>query len=180
LRWYKVPAVYVNDKPLAGGVAERPTIVSFGIGIAGYSLGTDVDIVDLLGLAEPLAAHEELRVRSFPGHEKLLPAPWIAALVTRRGTPVRAADFPTAPPPFSLGFKLVELRNQDDPRGRPFETRVADAREALACTTLAQFRSSYLAPLTPRRFLSNIVHSFAHTRLSIPAEPADAVAKFCR
>jgi arabinofuranosyltransferase len=153
--------------------------VSFGIGISSYSLGPDVDVLDVLGLAEPIAAHEVLRRRGYTGHEKILPAPWIAALVTQPGTALNAADFPTAPPPISVGFKTARLLDQDDPRGRPFDQRVQAARDTLRCASLEQFVASYTAPLGPGRFLQNVWDAFGNTRLKIPPEPADAQRALC-
>ncbi len=57
------------------------------IGQGPYELGPPVRILDLLGLADPLTAHLQLTRRGlFPGHEKPLPTPWIAALVTAPGS----------------------------------------------------------------------------------------------
>lgn len=181
LRWFTGNGVYVGDRKIAavrrGG--SRPIVVSFGIGISSYSLGPDVDVLDVLGLAEPIAAHEVLRRRGYTGHEKILPAPWIAALVTQPGTALNAADFPTAPPPISVGFKTARLLDQDDPRGRPFDQRVQAARDTLRCASLEQFVASYTAPLGPGRFLQNVWDAFGNTRLKIPPEPADAQRALC-
>lgn len=49
------------------------------IGVTGVAAGTDVHLVDVLGLADPLAARMELARRVRAGHEKSLPVPWIFA-----------------------------------------------------------------------------------------------------
>lgn len=181
LRWFAGNGIYVKDKKIPPAARQpRPIVVSFGIGVVSYSLGPDVDVFDVLGLAEPIASHEELRRRGFPGHEKLLPAPWIAALVTDPNSSVNPADFPTAPPPLNLGFKTARLVDQDDPRGRSFADRVATARYVWRCPRMRAFVSSYSAPLGPGRFFDNLWHSFDNTTLQIPPEPADAQRSLCR
>ncbi len=180
--WYTGAGIYSGTRKI-GAVpppGSRPVIISFGIGIASYSLGPDVDVVDVLGLAQPIAAHEQLRRRGYPGHEKILPAPWIAALVTAPSSPLNAADYPTAPPPISVGFKVARLVDQDDPRGRPFDERVQAARDTLRCARLRDFIASYTDPMGPGRFMENIWSSLSNTRLKIPTEPADARAALCR
>lgn len=51
-----------------------------GIGVAGARAGTDVRVIDLHGLAHPLASRMPvLEPRGLPGHEKALPLPWALA-----------------------------------------------------------------------------------------------------
>jgi arabinofuranosyltransferase len=182
LRWFTGPGLYVGSRRIMAipKRGSRPTVVSFGIGIGSYALGPDVDVLDVLGLAEPIAAHETLRRRGYPGHEKILPAPWIAALVTDPRSPLNATDFPKAPPPISVGFKTAVLLDQDDPRGRPFDERVDAARATLSCPRLRRFVASYTDRLTFRRFMSNIGHAVGNTTLKIPTEPDDARRALCR
>jgi hypothetical protein len=61
----------------------------------------------------------------------------------------------------------------------PFDQRVDAAQRALACGELGAFMDRVEGGLSPGQFVSNVWHSFGDTRLRIPAEPADAVAKFC-
>jgi arabinofuranosyltransferase len=51
-----------------------------GIGVAGARAGTDVHVIDLHGLAHPLASRMPIqRPRVLPGHERVLPLPWALA-----------------------------------------------------------------------------------------------------
>ncbi|HEX5501650.1 MAG TPA: hypothetical protein VFW96_03450, partial [Thermomicrobiales bacterium] len=52
------------------------------IGVTGYLAGPGVHLVDRHGLSDPLGARLILVTRSRPGHEKLLPNPWIIARYT--------------------------------------------------------------------------------------------------
>jgi len=63
------------------------------VGILGYGVGTDVHVVDRLGLADPVAARLLLTERGRPGHEKGLADAWIVA---RFGDPPAAAAMPEA------------------------------------------------------------------------------------
>jgi arabinofuranosyltransferase len=164
--------------PYASSRGATPVIVELGVGKVGYAIADDVYLLDGLGLANPISAHEKLLKRGWPGHEKLLTQPWMAALATAPGSPVRASDFPH-PPTLMNGDERVVIPQQDDPQGREFSERVATARAVLSCDTMARFRASYEAPLTWRRFGSNLVRSFAHQRLEISGEPADAAADLC-
>lgn len=152
-------------EPIAG---QRAVHAAYGVGVSGYALGTDVFVLDVLGLGNPLAAHLELRQRSLTGHEKPLPAPWIVATGTEPGTDLDEDDFP---------FPLFS-RRLDDPGRAPFDARVAVARLILECPRLKEFRASYTDPLTVDRFLENVVEAPSNTSLRIPAEPADA-AELC-
>jgi arabinofuranosyltransferase len=49
------------------------------IGIFGYFFPSNVDVIDLHGLAEPIVARFELLQRGRPGHEKRLTAAWMLA-----------------------------------------------------------------------------------------------------
>lgn len=143
---------------------------AYGIGVSGYGLGTDVFVLDVLGLADPVTAHLEIHRRAVPGHEKPLPPPWIVATGTEPGSDLDEEDFP---------FPLVLVAPLDDPDRAPFDERVATARATLECPRLRELRASYSEPLTVRRFLDNVVDSWSNTSLRIPAEPADAAAELC-
>jgi arabinofuranosyltransferase len=53
------------------------------------------------------------------------------------------------------------------------------AAKAQTCGALAQILSDTSDPLTPKRFISNFFHAPANTRVTVPKDPDDAVAKFC-
>lgn len=167
-----------NRLPYPSARGQTPVIIELGVGKVGYAIDDDVYLLDGLGLANAIAAHEELRRRGWPGHEKVLAPPWIAALSTAPGSPVKASDFPR-PPRWDNGIVLIVFPVQDDPRGRPFAERVATARGVLKCDTMMRFRASYESPMTFRRFGSNLLRAFEHQRLVIPGEPADAARALC-
>jgi arabinofuranosyltransferase len=171
--WFTGEGVFYNPvrldaEPQPG---RDPAVASFGIGVVAYALGPDVYVLDLLGLGDAVAAHLAIPDRSYPGHEKPLPPPWIAARLTTPGAALDESDFP-----FPTGFGTRPL---GDPDRAPFEQRDADARRALTCGDLAELLASVDAPLTPGRFVDNLFGSLGRWRLEIPPEPADAVAAFC-
>lgn len=55
----------------------------------------------------------------------------------------------------------------------------AAAAKAQSCGAIAQILSDTTDPLTPKRFISNFFHAPANTRVTVPKDPDDAVAKFC-
>ncbi|HET8930382.1 MAG TPA: hypothetical protein VFN21_06985, partial [Acidimicrobiales bacterium] len=167
-----------NRLPYASARGATPIIIELGVGKVGFAIDDDVFLLDGLGLANPISAHEKLLKRGWPGHEKLLTQPWMAALSTAPGSAVQASDFPH-PPVWDNGRERAVIPHQDDPRGRPFSERVATARAVLECDTMARFQASYQAPLTWKQFGSNLVDSFAHQRLVISGEPADAARELC-
>ncbi|HEY8544293.1 MAG TPA: hypothetical protein VIL36_04565 [Acidimicrobiales bacterium] len=59
------------------------------------------------------------------------------------------------------------------------EPEVGQAREALECGDLGELVDAVAAPLTPGRFVRNLVGSFGRTRLRVPTDPAEARAAFC-
>lgn len=74
--------------PLAESAAPAKVlavIVHGPLGIPAAVLGLRVNLVDLHGLAEPIAAHMLLEGRGRPGHEKWFSAPWFAARYAREG-----------------------------------------------------------------------------------------------
>jgi arabinofuranosyltransferase len=159
------PAVRIEE-PAPG--LDLPLVVSGGIGALGYALGPDVSILDVNGLADPLTAHLELARRGQPGHEKVLPTPWIAARVTDGGSAVRQEDFPVSP-------SLTTPVETD----MPFAEQVAWARVALRCSDIRDLQRATVGPLTPRRFLSNMFHSLSRSQRRVPADPRIATQTFC-
>lgn len=54
------------------------------------------------------------------------------------------------------------------------------ADRALACGALGSYLADIQRPMTPGRFLANVVSSPGNTTLDIPADPVEAEARFCR
>ena len=136
LAWYTGPGYYYQDgighypradMELADGL-PLPFGAFWGIGVSGYSVGTDFHVLDELGLADVLTAHFEGRpslhpiLPRFPGHEKPLPAVWLAARVTPPGTSPDPDLFP------SFGNPLIPPTT-----GEAFREQVVWARAALRC-----------------------------------------------
>jgi arabinofuranosyltransferase len=74
--------------PLAASAAPAnvvAVIVHGPLGIPAAVLGLRINLVDLHGLAEPIAAHMLLEGRGRPGHEKWFSAPWFAARYASAG-----------------------------------------------------------------------------------------------
>jgi arabinofuranosyltransferase len=59
------------------------------------------------------------------------------------------------------------------------EPVVEDARAALACGDLAELVDAVDEPLTPGRFLQNLVGAVGRTQLRVPPIPSDARLEFC-
>jgi arabinofuranosyltransferase len=58
--------------------------------------------------------------------------------------------------------------------------RVAAARHALSCGPLAELQSSVRAPLTPSRFLHNLLGAWTRTGFRYPDDPVAAEHALCR
>jgi arabinofuranosyltransferase len=171
--WLRGDGVYYTTLKLSADPVpgRRVEVASYGLGVLGYALGPDTYVLDALGLGDAFTSHLALAHRGLIGHEKPLPAPWIAARLTRPGGSFSAADFPF---PGTFGARPL-----DNSRGVPFEQREAIARAALDCPELRDFIQSYDSPLTLGRFLGNMLDSPYNTRLRIPPEPRDAYERFC-
>ncbi len=137
-------------------------VVVFGsIGLAGYDAGVDVTVVDIGGLGEPLAARSDAIAGRPAGHRKQVNEEWYTA---RFGVA-------TLDPDRAKRFGQVARVNEN--------AKVAAARLALRCPPLSDLLAAIDEPLTPSRFLSNIVHSVGYTRLHVPADPRVAKREFC-
>jgi arabinofuranosyltransferase len=177
------PAVYVQ---LAGPTTMRrltappasdvhqPVLATFWIGPEPYELGPNVQTFDLLGLADPLTSHLSLARRGeIAGHEKPLPTPWIAAVLTAKGASTAQLSRlqKDRPPIFT---PLIPSSS-----GRTLRVQTAWARAALECPAIKDLRQSATTPLSVGVFVSNIVHAYARTTLRIPPQPKAAYRRFC-
>ena len=179
-QWYQGRGFYYSDGPPLNirraeldvqSDFELPAVALGGIGVASYATGPDVRIIDLHGLSDTLAAHMVSTPGFFerkPGHEKVLPSVWLAALATEEGTRADPADFPKPPNP-----------SIPPTTGAEFQEQVAWARASLRCPEISGLLTATDAPLGPRRFASNFLRSFERTRLRIPPDPEEAYRKFC-
>lgn len=133
--------------PLDGAIAW-PTI-----GIFSNVVGTDRQVVDVIGLADAFGSHLELVQRRRAGHEKPQPTAWILA---------RFAD-PAAPLP----------------AGGPTAADVSVARGALNCGRIPALVAAVSDPMTPKRFARNLLEAFRLYRFRIPPNPYEASETLC-
>lgn len=146
-------ALLVNERLWRLDPAVRPSVVyeTGGIGLPGAAAGTDVHLVDRLGLADAYTARLRLTERRRPGHDKPLPMAWVWG---RYGVP-----------------EQIPLVQQAPARA---------ARTAMACPPLRRLHIAVTAPLTLQRALANIAAAPALTALRFPGEPHAAAAELCR
>jgi arabinofuranosyltransferase len=181
--WYRGPYVYAQERPIRRRYARLdvavassvplPTAVLRSVGLASFAMGPRLNVLDVYGLGDPLAAHLSSPPRGdgharLPGHEKPLPAPWIAARLTPAGAATPASDFPDVASP------LIAPAT-----GAKFEQQVAYARAALRCPAIEELQEASGAKLTFGRFVGNVVRAFRNTRMRIPPDPQDAYAEYC-
>jgi arabinofuranosyltransferase len=97
--------------PLAESLDPRiGAAVGYGaIGIFGYMMPDDVQVIDRHGLAEPVASHLELTLRGRPGHEKSLGNAW---LVARYAAPITPEDASVAAARHALGCGSLQRLTQ--------------------------------------------------------------------
>jgi arabinofuranosyltransferase len=142
--------------PLSGAGPDRSAFFYNNMGIAEVVMPVDGTIVDVNGLASPLAGHLELDRRGRPGHEKWLPAAWVVAEYADPAAISAMADRPDI------------TRDQ-----------VLAARRALSCGRLKELMDSVDQPMSWGRFWRNLIGSVDRTSLRVPADPFVAVTEFC-
>jgi arabinofuranosyltransferase len=184
------PRLYVGLTPANVGESDvqvrrdvpLPAILTYAIGATGYLVGPDVHVIDRLGLGDVFTAHLQLEHRGIPGHEKTLPAHYAIARLVRAGTPYDPNLFAVSPlAEWRRGETLDELRADLHRRDEavPLAERVAVARQVLQCRDVVRLLGTARAPLTPSRFLHNLVDSVRTYRTEIPWEPQDAKRRLC-
>ena len=121
-----------------------------------YAWDSDVYIIDIGVLGHPVGSRLDELVGERIGHQKRLTLVW------------QLAELTFAP----------QLRTSEGERivGAP---EMDAARRALSCGQLADYLEDVREPLTPGRFLGNLVDSFANTSLRVPPDPFDAEDEFC-
>lgn len=181
--WYSGPGIYYDPADLlsqAHRIYERPapglplpSDAVAGTGLVAFGMGTNLNILDLLGLASPIDAHFVLGQRGFPGHEKPFPTYWVIAQMTAPGSSVVPFD------------RLQTTQNQFNPQfaaiahGQELAIKTAWARAALQCPAIKELGASATAPLTFGQLTSNFLHAFSRTTLRIPTDPKAAYHRFC-
>ena len=157
-QWDVVPAIPPplpppGQPPDPAVTENRPHTVFFtNLGMLGMNVGLDVRVVDQIGLANPIAAHTVRLEDGRIGHDKNLFPDWAVA----EGPFLKQS--PYLPPYLD-------------------EDWVAMAEEALKCPATDAVLNSIREPLTVRRFLSNVLHSFGFTRYRIDRVPEYELAR---
>jgi arabinofuranosyltransferase len=150
---------------------RTPAVVISGVGVSGYSVGTDVYVFDQLGLGDALDSHFRLDRPGFVGHEKPQPAAWLAARLTNE-----RVDDPDAVGGAHPGLFTTPL--YVSPPGK-FERDVDAARAALQCPGIRRLLDATSRPLTVGRALSNLWHATSYTRFDIDPDPSKARRDLC-
>jgi arabinofuranosyltransferase len=156
---------------------EAMVVPGYTLGARSYAEGLDVWVYDRLGLADPVVARAELARRGTAGHEKLLGPEWVAAAWV---DPDVAIDDPASFAPLSvlvLTWSGSGLTGEVD--AGSFAADRAAAQDALACGELQELVHDTRAPLSPQRFLGNIVDAVRLHDLRVPVDPHEARSRFC-
>ena len=155
IQWDIVPMA----QPQPGGAPndqepQKPQHAVFftNLGMVGMNVGLDVRVIDQIGLANPLAQHTERLRHARIGHDKNLFPDWVIA----DGPWVKV--YPGIP-----GYLDAQW--------------VAEAVTALQCPETRSVLASVRAPMTPHRFLSNVVHSYEFTKYRIDRVPRYELAR---
>jgi arabinofuranosyltransferase len=146
-QWDVVPAVPPPpDKPYKNGETGPHTVFFTNLGMLGMNVGLDVRVIDQIGLANPLAAHTARLTDGRIGHDKNLFPDWAVA----EGPFLKI-------PPFIPAYLDRDW--------------IAQAQAALECPETDAMLNSVRGPMTPRRFLSNLVHAVQFTEYRIDRVP---------
>ncbi|SEH57504.1 arabinofuranosyltransferase [Mycolicibacterium rutilum] len=150
-QWDVVPAI--PPPPDAPKDQKGPHTVFFtNLGMLGMNVGLDVRVIDQIGLANPLAAHTSRLEDGRIGHDKNLFPDWAIA----EGPFLKE-------PPFIPGYIDEEWIRQ--------------AEAALQCPATDAMLNSVRGPMSPRRFLSNLVHAYQFTQYRIDRVPLYELAR---
>ncbi len=182
--WWRGDGLYVRFGVVARDFTQVPVqlapqyppnvVAMTSLGLASYVLPLDYYSYDVLGLANPLAAHLELSRRALPGHEKDLPDPWLIAQLTPPGVPIDPFTAPAFERPNSVFGDLIPRTS-----GAELASQTRWARQALQCGELSELVNGPREPLTLSRAMKNVAGSFTLTRLRVPADPRAAYETFC-
>ena len=194
--WYRGKGIYVDYGIFDATQIRRvrvepgkdiglPALVTPTVGQVAFYFGPSMFIQDRFGIADPLTSHFLLLKRGFPGHEKLMSWPWLAAVMTKNGSSIV---------PFEPGIHVenaltfagngafyqaqMERFKYRAPTKR-FTVEADWARSALTCPAIHDIEYSPNSPLTFAGFFENIVHSFGRYSLRIPMNPRAAYREFC-
>jgi arabinofuranosyltransferase len=161
---------YIMGVPLdidAPDGLPTPVYAAFGVGATGYGLGTNVHILDMLGLGDPLVSRFRVDREGIVAHEKGLPRAWQAALLS---------DGPLDPEVLRDPEIVIPLYLSDD---ADLDRDIEAVRQALQCEPIRELYRAVRDPLTPGRFLDNLLAAPRLTSFRIPPAPTEADAELC-
>jgi arabinofuranosyltransferase len=122
-----------------------------------YAWDTDVYVIEFAGLGQPVTSHfEQMASDRRLGHQKTFSAAWQVAVLSK------------APAARNRFGGLVAER--DD---------VKAARRATNCGQLDEYLDDIHHPLTPGRFLGNVLDSFQNTTFRLSSDPQEAREELC-
>ncbi len=150
-QWDVVPAI-PPPPPIPHGYRGPHAVMFTNLGMLGMNLGLDVRIVDQIGLANPLAAHTARITDGRIGHDKNLFPDWMIA-----------------DGPWLKRYPYIPRYIDQD--------WVAEAVEALKCPQTDAMLGSIRRPLSPRLFVSNLLHSAEFTTYRIDRVPRFELAR---
>ncbi len=129
--------------PLRGSVNPEIALVAVvgNIGVTGMAAGDRVHLVDFQGIGDPVGSRMEIVERGRPGHEKFMPPFWARA------------------------------RFEDETSLLEADPIIQDARAVLQCGDTSKLLEAIEKPLTPARFIQNILLSPRLTALRINPDP---------
>lgn len=133
-------------------LATTVAIEHANVGVVGAAAGSDVHVVDLHGLGDPVGARLRLERPGRPGHEKFLDQAWVLARYAGPGAPLPAGTS---------------------------ASRADAARRALGCGELRLLQEATHDRLTPGLFLANVAHSLRLHGFRVPNDPERAAQQLC-
>jgi arabinofuranosyltransferase len=150
-----------GNAPLAPGLPFRHAVEAGRLGSVGAAASLDDQVVDFLGLANPIGSRITVQAPGLTGHEKPLPTAWVLAAF---GDPAFVDN-------------QVVANQEVIPTATPAMVRAA--RHALSCGALKRAIDDVQKPMSFSRFFTNLGDSVGNTTLVIPADPFAAEKKFC-
>jgi arabinofuranosyltransferase len=165
--------VVVGRRPVAlkpGG--PRAIVLVFNAGVPSYAVGPNTYVVDLRGLGDGFTARLRTEKRVRPGHDKLLPATWLAARFLEPGA--------TLPRDLAVLLAAAGSRPSDARLGaHDFEREARLGRLALRCGDLGELTRATQERLTPGRVARNFLDAVRLYRVKVAPEPARAFQDLC-
>ncbi len=134
----------------------------FFLGVFGYAAGPHVTVYDPEGLADPVAGHQRVLIRTRPGHEKSLPLIWYLARFDANAE--NPADLATWA---NISFASDHVTREE----------LDNAKAALNCKPLRDIQAASTGPLGD--VWGRFTRAWRLTFLRFDPDPAKARAQLC-